>query len=453
MRMGPLGVGVVMPLIARGLVVSLCIVLVLAWGQSDTEPRGASDSSPIVAYVNGHPVTAADIADGRARVAANLEYMRDSISQIIPDWQPPPTLEGPPLAPGEIRMLSENDVPIYESSGLRKFMVERIEIIEEHGADAAVLAGAVRDQALFTAATAAGHTADPADIAARIAQIREDLAAGLLPELEAQLSEIDENTFFNEVLPIRLARELAIGAWRGELFADVTRAEGGSSIWREAEEEAISDARVSLTGEPGLDATLEDLSAYQDAYRILDAPPTPMPECDSGLAIPDPETDGFLLRGCSVLLAAKDTLRGTGNLNWSIDTPMTLWDGVTIDDIRPPETSLGKRVTILDLSSLSLTGTIPTELSRLADLVDLRLANNLLTGEVPVELWNLGNLETLWLNDNELTGQIPPELGVLPNLESLKLSGNSLTGCVPAGLRDIANHDLAQLGLPYWPEE
>ena len=152
-----------------------------------------------MAYINGHPVTAADIAEGRAEVAANLEYMRDTISRIIPDWQPRPTREGTPLAPGEVRVYTGVDVVIREGEGMRKFMEERIEIIEEHGADAAVLAGAVRDQALFTAATAAGHTADPGDIAAEIAQIREYLSAGLLPELEAQLTEIDENVFFNEV--------------------------------------------------------------------------------------------------------------------------------------------------------------------------------------------------------------------------------------------------------------
>ena len=343
-------------------------------------------------------------------------------------------------------MLTGDDASIYESSGLRKFMEERIEIIEEHGADAAVLAGAVRDQARFTAATAAGHTADPADIAARIAEIRMYLAEGHLPELAARLTEIDENVFFDEELPSRLAGELAIEAWREELFADVTTSEERDRIWRAAEEEALSEAEVTLTGEPGLDATLEDLSAYQDAYRIVNAPPTPMPECDGESAVPNPETSGFLLRDCSVLLAVKDTLRGTGDLNWSLDTPMTSWDGVTIADA-----SLGKRVTILDLSSRSLTGTIPTELGLLEALLDLRLANNRLTGVVPVELWNLGNLETLELHQNRLTGEIPEELGQLPSLESLNLSGNSLTGCIPAALGDVAINDLDRLGLPYCP--
>ena len=440
---------VVLPIVTRGLVVSLGIVLLLASGQSDTVHRGAtirearaSGSSAIVAYVNGHPITSADIAEGRARVAANLDGMRAIVSRIIPDWQPPPTLEGTPLAPGEFRIISGDDATIFESSGLRKFMEERIEIIEEHGTDAAVLAEAVRDQAHFTAASAASHTADAVDIDARIAEIRVYLAEGHLPDLEAQLSEIHENVFFDEVLPRRLARELAIEAWREELFADVSSSEERDRIWRDAEEEALSNAQVTLTGEPGLDATLEDLSAYQEAYRIVNAPPTPMPECAGELAVPNSDTRGFLPRDCSMLLAAKDTLRGTGDLNWSLDTRMTRWDGVTVE-------GTPKRVTTLDLSSLRLTGAIPTELSRLTALLDLRLGNNLLTGEVPVELWNLGNLETLWLHDNRLTGEIPAELGELPLLRELQLGGNQFTGCIPSGLQNVPNHDLHFLGLPY----
>ena len=455
MRTLPRWAFVLFVLIVASLAAVLVALLTTTIHQGDAGRQGESigkdansGSSTIVAYINGHPITAADIAEGRAEVAANLGRMRATIARIVPDWQPPPTLEGTPLAPGEFRVLSGDDVTISESSGMREFMEERIEIIEEHGVDAAILAAAVRDQALFTAATAAGHTADPADIAARIAGIKEALAAGRLPDFEAELAEIDENFFFDEVLPTRLARELAIGAWRVEVFADIYGSADTDLTWSEVEEEAISSAQVMITGEPGLEATLEDLAAYQEAYRIVNAPQAPMAECAGEPAVPNPETSGFLLSDCSGLLAVKDTLQGTGDLNWSLNTPMTRWDGVTIEDLANPDTSLEKRVTILDLSGLGLTGTIPTELSRLRALVELRLANNHLTGEVPASLWNLNKLETLWLHQNRLTGQIPGELGLLPNLESLKLSRNSLTGCIPSTLRDVLNHDLDSLGLP-----
>ena len=48
-----------------------------------------------------------------------------------------------------------------------------------------------------------------------------------------------------------------------------------------------------------------------------------------------------------------------------------------------------------------------------------------------------------------MTGEIPTELGNLANLTVLRLAGNQLTGCVPASLQDVADNDLAHLGLPF----
>ena len=42
----------------------------------------------------------------------------------------------------------------------------------------------------------------------------------------------------------------------------------------------------------------------------------------------------------------------------------------------------------------------------------------------------------------------PPALGNLSRLATLPLNGNSLGGCIPATLRDVAQNDLASLGLP-----
>ena len=87
----------------------------------------------------------------------------------------------------------------------------------------------------------------------------------------------------------------------------------------------------------------------------------------------------------------RDTLRGTGALNWSVDTTITDWDGVTVE-------GTPGRVTRLSLPSKSLTGTIPAGLGRL-------------------------------------------------DLTTLKLAGNSLTGCIPPALREFATNDLDDLGL------
>ena len=146
----------------------------------------------------------------------------------------------------------------------------------------------------------------------------------------------------------------------------------------------------------------------------------------------------------SVLVELYNSMHGsnwTDNTNWLSDEPISEWYGVTIDD--------EGRVNGLFLADNQLTGEIPAELAKLSNLTILSLASNQLTGEIPVELAKLSNLSQLSLSSNQLTGEIPTELGNLSNLESLYLSGNPLTGCIPAGLRDVARHDLDQLGLPF----
>ena len=101
-----------------------------------------------------------------------------------------------------------------------------------------------------------------------------------------------------------------------------------------------------------------------------------------------------LMRDCQTLLAAKDALRGTGTLNWSVETDIGSWDGVTVE-------GTPKRVTKLKLANKGLTGMIPEDLEKLDALTELRL------------------------------------------------SGNSLTGCIPGGLKGVTTNDLSSLNLLY----
>ncbi len=160
--------------------------------------------------------------------------------------------------------------------------------------------------------------------------------------------------------------------------------------------------------------------------------PTPVQTC--GLAVPDQAANPGLMRDCNTLLAAKDTLRGTAILNWSVDTPISDWEGVWVQG--PPS-----RVTGLILTSKSLTGTIPPVLGRLDALEHLRLDQNRLTGELPAEMGNLRDLRSLLLNDNQLTGEVPISWGNLDNLWHLKLANDQITGCIPPAIRYVhADH-------------
>ena len=129
------------------------------------------------------------------------------------------------------------------------------------------------------------------------------------------------------------------------------------------------------------------------------------------------------------------------NENWLSDAPIGEWNGVTTDG--------SGRVIELSFFANQLSGEIPPELGKLANLEALYLGDNQLSGKIPPELGKLSNLRRLRLTENQLSGEIPPELGKLSNLIALFLAGNQLSGCVPEGLRDVDSNDLSELGLPF----
>ena len=175
----------------------------------------------------------------------------------------------------------------------------------------------------------------------------------------------------------------------------------------------------------GLTQYYRDIGAYSDitpgdgqATTFTPSQPPPMMTCAGGTAVTNSDTNRGLVRDCEALLDAKDTLRGTATLDWATTSVITGWEGITTS-------GTPSRVTELDLSSESLTGTIPSDLG------------------------NLFNLTTLDLSSNSLTGDIPRELGWLYNLTEIRLSGNSLTGCIPIALEEVATNDLSSLNLLY----
>ncbi|XP_023516175.1 putative leucine-rich repeat receptor-like serine/threonine-protein kinase At2g24130 [Cucurbita pepo subsp. pepo] len=85
----------------------------------------------------------------------------------------------------------------------------------------------------------------------------------------------------------------------------------------------------------------------------------------------------------------------------------------------------------LDLSDMSLKGTISPSLSNLSALTILDLSRNSFEGSIPMELGFLVNLQQLSLSWNHLTGNIPTELGFLQKLEFLDLGSNKLEGEIP----------------------
>lgn len=85
----------------------------------------------------------------------------------------------------------------------------------------------------------------------------------------------------------------------------------------------------------------------------------------------------------------------------------------------------------LDLSSNSLTGEIPDQITSLLALVALNLSKNSLTGRIPEDIGLLTRLDFLDLSRNNLVGAIPSSLSQLSNLGVLDLSFNNLSGRIP----------------------
>ena len=211
-----------------------------------------------------------------------------------------------------------------------------------------------------------------------------------------------------------------------------------------------SDARTQPTS-AGQTATApaepqQPAATPQDAQpapaRTVTIPATERQQCVDGAALAAHPDNSGLADDCALLLAAKDTLRGMATLNWSAATAITDWTGVTVASANSSEP---KRVTNLNLDSMSLNGAIPAELSGLSALRQLRLAWNQLTGTIPAELSQLTQLRDLVLGGNQLTGAIPPELGSIGGtLEKLHLSGPQplpagigLTGSIPGQLGNL----------------
>ena len=148
-------------------------------------------------------------------------------------------------------------------------------------------------------------------------------------------------------------------------------------------------------------------------------------------------SSGGLVDDCNILLAAKDTLRGTATLNWATTTAMASWDGITV---------INGRVDTISLFDKSLSGVIPSTIGNLTSLRYLYLSGNSLSGSIPSEMGNLSNLRSLYLSRNSLSGSIPSEMGNLSNLRSLYLGDNGFSGSIPTWLGNLSN--LRYLSLP-----
>ena len=222
------------------------------------------------------------------------------------------------------------------------------------------------------------------------------------------------------------------------------------NVWTAAVGGDLQYAIGGLTGSTPYDVQVRALNRTgAGPWSATTTGSTAPSTCVTGGAVSDTTNTG-LISDCEALLAARDTLVGTGSLNWSADTPIGQWEGVSLR-------GTPQRVTWLVLSFKGLDGTIPSELGRLEMLVHLNLRSNDLTGSIPALLGNLSNLTYLNLHSNDLSGGFP-DLSRISGLEELYLANNAdynedgskvqdsgLTGGIPTWLNDMT--DMRELWL------
>lgn len=117
----------------------------------------------------------------------------------------------------------------------------------------------------------------------------------------------------------------------------------------------------------------------------------------------------------SALLAFKSQINDPNKiLSWSQEISFCSWIGITCGHRH-------QRVTGINVSNMSLEGTIAKEIGKLTFLKSLDISNNSFHDFIPDEIGNISRLREIKMQYNELNGQIPSSFGFLKNLQKLSL--------------------------------
>ncbi|KAM3701951.1 hypothetical protein ACB098_05G212600 [Castanea mollissima] len=104
------------------------------------------------------------------------------------------------------------------------------------------------------------------------------------------------------------------------------------------------------------------------------------------------------------------------------------------------------RLQVLNLAKNSFQGEIPANLSHCSNLKYFEVGNNNLSGSIPMKFASLSKLVGIYAYQNYLTGGIPPFIGNLSSLHYLSLTYNVLEGQIPNALGQLRSIEFLALG-------
>ncbi|XP_074332709.1 uncharacterized protein LOC141670660 [Apium graveolens] len=125
--------------------------------------------------------------------------------------------------------------------------------------------------------------------------------------------------------------------------------------------------------------------------------------------------------------------------SWNTSMHFCQWIGVICSRRR-------ERVTVLNLSSQRLVGTLSSHIGNLSFLREIYLGGNDLHGSIPNEIGRLYHLQHLYLGHNSFQGGFPTNLSHCVNIRNISMQYNNLKGKLPTQFASWSKLNFFSLG-------